>query len=135
MGVFIDEKLNGERVENGFQNFLNDGFEIFFDSQGDSDDPADEALFPSFDTLQDEEDFGVTGNPDDFQVTFSLNDFFPRDNACPNNLGSRQHYERGGDPDLLEPGYREELDSLDLSGVGGLDSAAHLLGSGRRGCS
>ena len=115
LGVFIDDEVNGSRDEGGFSNFLNDGLEIFIDAKGDSDDPADEAAFPNFDTEFDEEDLGVTANTDDFQLTVGVNEFFEG--------GAEQHLERGGDPDIIKEGYLDIRGETDLSSVGGKDIA------------
>ena len=101
LGVFIDDELQGGMDESGFANFLNDGFEIFIDALGDSDDQADEIAFPAFDEEE--------PNLDDFQLTMALNEFFPLDQGGPNDLGARQHMERAGTFDIIKEGYEEVL--------------------------
>ncbi|MBN01768.1 MAG: hypothetical protein CMJ77_21875 [Planctomycetaceae bacterium] len=116
LAVFIDDEPNGTRDPGGLSNFLNDGLEIFIDAKGDSTDPADEANFPNFDTDFDAEDFGVTSNADDFQLTVGLNEEFEN--------GAEQHLERGGNTDIIKEGYLDIRNDLDLSSVGGADIAA-----------
>ena len=61
LGVFIDEELNGLRGPDGLSNFLNDGFELFIDAKGNSDDWIAELNFPNIDEEE--------PNEDDFQFT------------------------------------------------------------------
>ena len=109
LGVFIDDEPYGVRGEDGFSNFLNDGFEIFIDALGDSDDQADEIAFPSFD--EEEPNF------DDFQMTVGLNDNFPPDNPGPNDLGARQHMERAGSFEIIREGYEDILQTLNMPNI------------------
>ena len=117
LGVFIDDELNGFRSEDGLSNFLNDGFEIFIDPLGDSDDLIAENAFPTIDA----ED----PNFDDFQFTFGLNDWFEPEQPQPGDIGAEVHIERAGDQDIVKVFYQEirELD-LDFSSIGGRDVAA-----------
>ncbi len=122
LSVFLDDELQDSRDASGFQNFLNDGLEMFLDAKGDSLDPADEAAFPRFDTEDDAlANPDVTANPDDFQLTMGLNEFFP---TVPGGLGAKQHLERAGTPEIIQQGYDDLLDNTDLSSVGGRNIAA-----------
>ena len=118
LGVFIDDELNGVRAEDGLSNFLNDGFEFFIDSLGDSAEDGFIAEF-GFPTIDEEEP-----NLDDFQFTFGLNDSFEADNPGPNEIGAEVHVERAGDPELPKLGYLDIRDATDFSAVGGRDVAA-----------
>ncbi len=116
LGVFIDEDTNGERGDNGLSNFLNDGFEIFVDAKGDSDDLIAELGFPNVDQ--------ESPNTDDFQFTMGLNDFFPPNPKGSNDLGVEVHVERAGDPGIVGAEYLAIRDSTNFTSVGGRDVAA-----------
>ncbi len=116
LGVFIDDELNGIRGADGFSNFLNDGFEIFVDAKGDSNDWIAELSFPEID-----QEFP---NEDDFQFTFGLNEAFEPSPKGPDDLGAEVHMERAGDPEIVKALYLDIRDATDLSSVGGRDVAA-----------
>lgn len=118
LGVFLDDRTNGERGENGLSNFLNDGLEIFIDAKGDSDDLIAELGFPAIDT--------EAPNTDDFQFTMGLNDAFEPAPKGPADLGVEVHLERAGDPDIVGPLYLDIRDSTNLVSVGGRDVAARF---------
>ena len=119
LGVFIDEELNGVRSEGGLTNFLNDGFEIYIDALGDSEEDGLIAEF-GFPTIDDEEP-----NTDDFQLTFGLNESFPPAQPQPGDVGAELHMERAGNPDIVGLAYLEDVrEETDFSAVGGHDVAA-----------
>ncbi len=117
LGVFIDDEPYGARGQDGFTNFLNDGFEFFIDAKNDSqEDLVAEFAFPSFDEEE--------PNLDDFQFTMGLNDEFEPSPKAPNDLGVEVHMERAGDFEIIKEGYLELRDETDFSSVGGRDVAA-----------
>jgi hypothetical protein len=118
--VFIDDQLRDDKdtTEYGSSGFLNDGFEFFLDSKGDSTDCISDDAFPNIDQAD--------PNTDDFQVTVGINANFKPANAAANVLGARQNIERAGDlamigPEKGGPGglYRDALEA-----IGGPDIAA-----------
>jgi hypothetical protein len=123
LGVFIDDVLRGDRdtSEFGSAGYLNDGFEFFLDTKGDSTDCISDDTFPNIDE--------GAPNADDFQVTVGLNDPFKPSGAAANVLGVRQSLARQGNPDLVGPngsgapggGYQDAL-----TAIGGPDIAARL---------
>lgn len=112
LSVVIDDVIRDDRdtTEFGSSGFLNDGFEFFIDTLGDSLDRADEDNFPNFDERD--------PNLDDFQITVGLNENFPSPLPGADSLGVRQGIERAGDVELVGeekngPGglYRDVLDN------------------------
>jgi hypothetical protein len=120
LAVFIDDILRDERDETEFgaSGFLNDGFEFFLDTRGDSNDCASDDAFPAFDE--------GPPNTDDMQVTVGLNRKFKPSGTADDILGARQTVERAGNPGLIGPDkggpggiYRDAL-----TAAGGADIAA-----------
>ena len=117
LGVFIDDEPYGARGEDGFMNFLNDGFEFFIDAKNDSqDDLVAEFAFPAFDEEE--------PNLDDFQFTMGLNDAFEPSPKGPDDLGVEVHMERAGDFEIVKDFYLDIRNETDFSSVGGRDVAA-----------
>jgi hypothetical protein len=120
LAVFIDDVLRDDRdtSEHGSAGYLNDGFEFFLDTRGDSTDCISDDEFPNIDQ--------GGANVDDFQVTVGLNANFRPQGAADNVLGARQTVERAGNLDLIGPEkggpggiYRDAL-----TAIGGPDIAA-----------
>lgn len=91
LSIVIDDVAIGDKDETEFgsSGFLNDGYEIFIDAAGDSDDDrVDGNAFPNFDE--------ESPNLDDFQLTIGLNDNFLPDDAPAGAIGVREGVERGG---------------------------------------
>ncbi len=122
LAVVIDDKLRDERDTSKFgsSGFLNDGFEFFLDTKGDSTDCISDNGFPNVDEEE--------PNSDDFQVTVGLNANFKPVGSPANILGARQAIERGGNPDLVGPGgedkagpggiYRDQLTAIGGPDIG-----------------
>jgi len=113
LSVHIDDFVRDDRdtTEFGTSGFLNDGFEFFLDTKGDSTDCISDDGFPNVDQGE--------PNADDFQVTVGVNSTFKPAGSGPNVLGARQTIERGGNPALIGdtkggPGglYRDQLDAI-----------------------
>lgn len=120
LSVCIDDQLRDDKdtTEYGASGFLNDGFEFFLDTKGDSTDCIADDAFPAVDTGE--------PNADDLQVTVAINSHFKPAGSAANILGARQSVERAGTMDLVGPEkagpggiYRDQLDLL-----GGPDIAA-----------
>ncbi len=112
LNIVIDDVIRDDRdaTEFGDSGFLNDGFEFFIDTRGDSLDRADEDNFPNFDERD--------PNLDDMQITVGLNENFPSPPGV-DSLGVRQGIERAGNTELIGeikngPGglYRDVLDNV-----------------------
>lgn len=123
LSVVIDDVLRDDRDTSvfGTSGFLNDGFEFFLDTRGDSNDCISDDGFPNVDQVE--------PNADDFQVTVGLNSTFKPPGSGSSVLGARQTIERGGNPALIGdekggPGgiYRDQLDA-----IGGPDIAARKI--------
>jgi hypothetical protein len=100
-----------DTTECGSTGYLNDGFEFFLDTKGDSNDCIADDAFPAIDE--------AAPNTDDFQVTVALNKTFLPNGAAANVLGARQTVERAGNPALIGDNkgcaggsYRDALDAI-----------------------
>jgi hypothetical protein len=95
LAVFIDDQIRDDRDESEFGStgYLNDGFEFFFDTLGDSKDcVAEGADFKQSAPYQ-----------DDMQITVGLNKTFKPSGAADTVLGARQTLERAGNLGLIGP--------------------------------